>query len=308
MNAFFSDGPQARMLPDNKRLHLHHGPIDLVIEAHGPMDEIKKAYVQAVTAFDNVLGSLSEELPLLRQPWQSDGVNPEGKIAQRMWRAVGRHDGQVFITLMIAVAGAVADHILEALVRNRNLTQAYVNNGGDIALYLDSSQAFKIGICANPNIGTRASHVRILKQHGIGGVATSGWRGRSHSLGIADAVTVLARNAASADVAATLIANAVDVVGSPKIMRLPANELSPDSDLGHRLVTVGVEQLDSLDVQHALDCGCRVAASMIDCGKIEAVYLILQGAMRTINRQSPPQNSTIPNMITSETGLEMTSA
>ena len=31
------------------------------------------------------------------------------------------------------------------------------------------------------------------------GVATSGWRGRSHSLGIADSVTVVARNAAAAD-------------------------------------------------------------------------------------------------------------
>ena len=30
----------------------------------------------------------------------------------------------------------------------------------------------------------------------VRGVATSGWRGRSHSLGIADSVTVLARTAA----------------------------------------------------------------------------------------------------------------
>ena len=37
----------------------------------------------------------------------------------------------------------------------------------------------------------------------VGGIATSGWRGRSQSLGIADAVTVLADTAARADAAAT---------------------------------------------------------------------------------------------------------
>ncbi len=45
----------------------------------------------------------------------------------------------------------------------------------------------------------------------VRGVATSGWRGRSFSLGIADSVTVLAATAAQADAAATVIANAVDV-------------------------------------------------------------------------------------------------
>ena len=47
------------------------------------------------------------------------------------------------------------------------------------------------------------------------GIATSGWRGRSFSLGIADAVTVLAATAAEADAAATMIANAVDLPGHP---------------------------------------------------------------------------------------------
>jgi ApbE superfamily uncharacterized protein (UPF0280 family) len=44
----------------------------------------------------------------------------------------------------------------------------------------------------------------------VRGLATSGWGGRSFSLGIADSVTVLARCAAAADAAATVVANAVD--------------------------------------------------------------------------------------------------
>ena len=69
------------------------------------------------------------------------------------------------------------------------------------------------------------------------GVATSGRHGRSFSLGIADAVTVLARTASQADAAATIIANAVDLPGHPAVRRMPANELQPDSDLGARPVT-----------------------------------------------------------------------
>ena len=37
-----------------------------------------------------------------------------------------------------AVAGAVADEVLQALVHGRGLKRAYVNNGGDIALYTRS--------------------------------------------------------------------------------------------------------------------------------------------------------------------------
>ena len=75
------------------------------------------------------------------------------------------------------------------------------------------------------------------------GIATSGRHGRSFSLGIADAVTVLARTASQADAAATIIANAVDLPGHPAIIRCPANELQPDSDLGARLVTRDVGEL-----------------------------------------------------------------
>jgi len=54
----------------------------------------------------------------------------------------------------------------------------------------------------------------------VRGIATSGWRGRSFSLGIADSVTVLARTAAMADAAATIIANAVDVPDARYIARI----------------------------------------------------------------------------------------
>ena len=87
------------------------------------------------------------------------------------------------------------------------------------------------------------------------GVATSGRHGRSFSLGIADAVTVLAKTAASADAAATIIANAVDLPGHPAIIRRPACELQPDSDLGPRLVTREVGELAGNEIEEALAAG-----------------------------------------------------
>src|SRR5690606_13787972 len=144
-----------------------------------------------------------------------------GDVARRMWRACAPH-AAVFITPMAAVAGAVADEILAAMLRGRPLRKAYVNNGGDIALHLAEDEHFETGIVGNlakPKITAKAS---IESADGIGGIATSGWRGRSFSLGIADSVAVLAPSAAAADAAATIIANAVNV-DHPAIARQRAS-------------------------------------------------------------------------------------
>ena len=95
------------------------------------------------------------------------------------------------------------------------------------------------------------------------GIATSGRHGRSFSLGIADAVTVLARTASQADAAATIIANAVDLPGHPAIVRCPANELQPDSDLGARLVTRDVGALGGKRDRRRAEG--RVAAGRSNC-------------------------------------------
>ena len=107
------------------------------------------------------------------------------------------------------------------------------------------------------------------------GIATSGWRGRSQSLGIADAVTVLADCAAVADAAATLIANAVNGE-HPAIRRLPARSVKQDSDLGELPVTVDVGPLPAATVHSALASGAALAAQLRTRGLIRAAYLALQ--------------------------------
>lgn len=271
-------GPQVHWLQDGKRLHLNHGPIDLIVEAFGEAAECRAAYDQAIERFQTILIELVEELPELRLP--AFFLAPRtfaGPTARRMEAAV-MPLAESFITPMAAVAGSVADEMLSALLAGRRLDRAYVNNGGDSALHIGKGQSMNLAIAGTGN--GLADRLTIRSADGVRGVATSGWRGRSFSLGIADAVTVLARTGAEADAAATLIANAVDLPGNPAIKRIPAQDLVPDSDLGARLVTQAVGMLARGDVERALDNGLAVAEDFRRRGLIAASALFLGGEAR----------------------------
>jgi uncharacterized protein len=257
------------------RLHLQHGPIDVLIECWGDRGEVEAACRQACARFDTILEELVAELPGLRSP--IDGAYPVfgGAVARRMGAAVWPHRG-VFITPMAAVAGSVADELVAALVAGRALRKACVNDGGDIALHLAPGETIALGIVDDPTRPRIDADVRVRAEDATRGAATSGWRGRSQSLGIADAVTVLARTAAAADAAATLVANAVNIE-HPAIRRRPAREVKEDSDLAELPVTIGVDALPEEAVMKALQRGLAAAARMQRAGLLEAAYLSLQG-------------------------------
>jgi len=270
----------ARLLPDGRRLYLSHGPIDLVVEAFGDPAEVHRAYDQAQAVFPAILPTLAEELSLLRRPMDQITDAPNGPVARRMVAACRAH-APAFVTPMAAVAGAVAEYVLAHMVRGRHLSRAYVNNGGDIAVYLGAGQSFTCGLVADLHLPALCGQVSLRAERPARGIATSGRAcsgqgGRSFSLGIADAVTVLADTAAAADVAATLIANAVDLPGHPSVMRTPARDLDPDSDLGARPVTVDLGPLSSGEVHQALRRGEREAARLRWSGLIEAAALLLR--------------------------------
>ncbi|MGO8915688.1 MAG: UPF0280 family protein [Stellaceae bacterium] len=275
-----SGGPARRLLPDGRRLHLQHGPIDLVIEAWGERAEIAAAYAQAWQRFASVLPELVAELALLRRPADPAHPGVDGRVARRMLRACRRHH-PAFLTPMAAVAGAVADEVLAAMLAGRRLAKAYVNNGGDIALHLAPGERLDIGLVADVARPALAGSAGLLADWPVRGVATSGWRGRSFSLGIADAATVLAGDGATADAAATLVANAVDV-DHPAIARSPACALDEASDLGARLVTTGVGALPPALVDEALRRGAVAAAAMRAEGLIFGAVLALHGRLRVV--------------------------
>jgi ApbE superfamily uncharacterized protein (UPF0280 family) len=271
------NGPQAHWLEGGRRLHLNHGPIDLVIEAFGDAEECHAAYHQAVARFETILVELVDELPALRRPASLDPRVFAGPTARRMETAVAPL-AQTFITPMAAVAGSVADEVLAAMLAGCRLDRAYVNNGGDSAIHLGGGQTMVLAIAGTGH--GLSDRVIVRAEDGVRGVATSGWRGRSFSLGIADAVTVLARSGAEADAAATLVANAVDLPGHLAIERLPARDLAPDSDLGDRLVTQDVGPLSAAEIATALDSGRAVAEDFRRRGLIAAAALFLTGQIR----------------------------
>lgn len=264
------------MLADGRRLHLHDGPIDLIIGAEG---EREQAFAAARARFETVLDELAAELPLLRQPV---GPEPRGVTARRMWRATLGLADLGFITPMAAVAGSVAEEVLEAMTAAATLTRAFVNNGGDIALHLAPGTSYEVGLADRPDRPSLFASARIAASDPVRGIATSGWRGRSFSLGIADAVTVLAERASMADAAATVIANAVDLPGHPAVTRVPARDIQPDNDLGERPVTRAVGTLSRNEIAAALAAGVALAERLVGDKRITAAALHLAGETRIV--------------------------
>jgi len=268
---------------DPHRWYFQHGPIDLILQVEGERPVVQQVLADSWERFQSVLPQLVSELNELRRP-VDEQPSLHGPVAVRMLQACVPFAAERFITPMAAVAGAVADELIEAFKRG-GIVRASINNGGDIALHLTGGQRYRIGICANvgePNPLSSASQPAldssfvIVADTPVRGVATSGWRGRSFSLGIADGVTVLAANAASADAAATMIANAVNCEYD-QIVRRPANQLKDDTDLAGRLVTVHVPPLPSALIAEALERGRCEGDHWHRRGLIYAAALFLQG-------------------------------
>ncbi|MDB5894137.1 MAG: hypothetical protein JWQ88_1668 [Rhodoferax sp.] len=284
---------QRNRLPDG-RWHFQHGPMDIVLGAEGEALAVQLAHEAAWQRFFTLLSELAAELKALRQPLPAEGPLPkaggrlDGRVARRMWAACAPYRAS-YITPMAAVAGAVAQELI-ACYHRPGVDRAWVNNGGDIALYLTPGHSVRIGLFADLGVWQQAVAAAAADPQGlrtdaqcevgyespVRGVATSGWRGRSFSLGIADSVTVLAATAAEADAAATVVANAVDVA-HPGIVRRPSNTLRDDSDLGGIAVTVEVPPLPEALVREALAAGLAKAEALRLAGGLWSATLVCQG-------------------------------
>jgi hypothetical protein len=283
-------GPTRARL-DARRWHFQHGPIDLVLEAFGAEGAVAAAYGRAWGRFATILDELVAELPVLRRE-VAQAVGVEGTVARRMVAACMPHR-DAFITPMAAVAGAVAEEVLAAVVQERDVAKAYVNNGGDIALHLGAGESFRVGLVADVDRAARHGQrvavdgaFEITAAMPVRGIATSGWRGRSWSLGIADSVTVLAATAGAADAAATMVANAVNV-DHAAIRRRPASDVDDATDLGGLPVTVDVGALPDDAVAAALEAGVERAEGLLARGLIWGAVLGLQSRVRVVGGVAP---------------------
>ena len=289
---------QAQRKPmDAQRWHFQHGPIDLVISADGDAAALASAHAAAWQRFEQVLPELVQELPLLRQAVSSNATDCplKGPVARRMWQAC-RPFATDFITPMAAVAGSVAQEII-ACYQRPGIARAWVNNGGDIAMHLTPGQSLMVGLYADIarlDVAQLQDQLLLDGQFSVEaampvrGVATSGWRGRSFSMGIADSVTVLARTASQADAAATVIANAVNV-DDARVQRAPAASLKDDSDLGQRLVTINVPPLPPALVLQALQAGLATARALQSEGLIDSALLVCQQQALQTSENAPSE-------------------
>jgi ApbE superfamily uncharacterized protein (UPF0280 family) len=286
--------PVSRFLDDGNpdgRLHLQHGPIDLIIgvddgsSAGGNLSfRRKRAFEVAMARFETILEELVSELAVIRAPARVNATIPTGRVAVRMADAVRPFATRHFITPMAAVAGAVADEIISVMRSAFDVgecpSRMYVNNGGDIALHLDETAEFRIRMA--DEAGMSLGDFAIAGTSRSRGIATSGRGGRSLSMGIADSVTIIAATSAAADAAATIVANAIDLPGHPQIRRARAIDVVDDSDLGERLVVVDCGPMDEPAIDQALSAGALEAERLLDAGLIHRAALFLKNRGRLV--------------------------
>ena len=150
------------------RLHLSDGPIDLVILAEGDADAVERVYEAATERLEGLLAELVAELPRLRCPL-GDRLPPlRGAVARRMAEAAFPFR-DVFVTPMAAVAGAVAEVVLAAMLARAPLRRAYVNDGGDIALHLQEGAHLDIGVVRELSVARPEAYVRIATSDPVRG-------------------------------------------------------------------------------------------------------------------------------------------
>ena len=149
------------------------------------------------------------ERHIARQPAFAESFSPipaspnVAPIVKTMLDAAAAYD----VGPMAAVAGAVAQHVGEGLLRWS--PEVIVENGGDI--YVKMDRPVELGLYAGAD-SPFSGEVRFRvdpKGDGLGVCTSSGTVGHSVSLGRADAVVAIAESAALADAAATAIGNRI---------------------------------------------------------------------------------------------------
>lgn len=260
------------------RVLLDYGPTTMIITARRQgkpyTDAALKGAQRAVTLIDE----LSKRLSLARQTiaeWDQRQVVSCPEVLQHMFAAVKALNEEDF-TPLAAVAGAFSDMVLTTVIAS-GADEAIVNNGGDIAFQLVlTSPPLKVGVVADQSLG-KVTHVLTLPRGMLrGGIATSGFGGRSLTKGVASAVTVISNKGSLADAAATSVANAVSC-DDDSIKRCRAEELEPLTDISGQLVTMSIGKLPPNKVTKALNSGLKRLKELVQARVLTGGIIFVQG-------------------------------
>ena len=273
------------------------GPMTLGISAWRGDGAVPVIAARAASFALKCLGELADFKNYLKLPANSlplDRKVPPVVDAAR--RAAFRLEAG--LTPLAAVAGATADMVADR-ARDLGADKVVVNNGGDIALLLGPGQEALVGLKlpdSEKGKGGMPGRLRVKAGMGIGGVATSGWSGRSFSKGVADLVTVWAESASLADAAATALGNEVRVE-SNAVETAPAASLDPESDLDITPVTKRVGALNPDEICLALENGLEAARIMADRSLIKGCVLVVQGWYSILDTENGLEQGSLPEPV-----------
>ena len=266
-------------------MFLEIGPASLVIqgEKDGKPYEFEKELL--VEKVNSILGEIREYLPVLKQKaYKIKNTKHMPDVPRKMVEAVKAID-EASLTPMAAVAGSVADAMKEFL-KNEGLDLVSVNNGGDISIFNKKGRGLRIDI-GDIHTGESSPYMLNIEQLIDYGLATSGFGGRSFTLGLADIVTVVAATGAVADAAATFICNCTNTE-SDQITRKKASEVDPLTDIPDDNVTIRIGELNEEYILKALENGLDIATNIKKQRHIYDAIIKLQGHMvTTINGDNP---------------------
>jgi ApbE superfamily uncharacterized protein (UPF0280 family) len=235
------------------------GPLHMTVQVSEkgiPLSELAKS---GATFALEILKQQADWLSVIRKRGvhlSVKGTYPE--VVNRMIAATQSLNDPDYSPLA-AVAGAASDMVADYVAR-LGATKIIVNNGGDIAIRLRQGDTATVGLRLNLS---RPHYDYVTEVDRDCGISTSGLGGRSFTLGVADGVAVLARQAAIADAVATFLGNRT-VVNSPKVKRVPAESIYPETDLLGVQVTHSVGALSEGEIATAITMGKREALKLIE--------------------------------------------
>ncbi|MCL6449024.1 MAG: UPF0280 family protein [Armatimonadetes bacterium] len=268
------EGPALKILKEGKVL-LDYGPVTMVIEARKKGSPDRRAAVAAARQAVLLLKEAASWLPVVRVPSGQVDLRPVYPPVVNAMIAAVKATGDPQLTPLAAVAGAIAGFCARK-AREEGADWVTVNNGGDLALVVPPGERIRVGVWEDLT-RTGISHViEVTSQSGIAGIATSGFGGRSFTLGVASAATVLAGTPGIADACATVLGNAVNV-DHPAIVRVPAASIDPETDIPGLLVTKEIGYLPPEAVAAALQNGLAKARELHEKGLILGAVISLRG-------------------------------
>jgi hypothetical protein len=263
-----------QVLPDGTVL-VDYGPMRMFISAFENGKPLVQLAHEGARFAIKVLEDLAKFLSVIKK--KSDGLIIQEAfpdVVRRMIEAT-KMMGESDLTPLAAVAGTSSDVVAD-FIFSRGGTKIIVDNGGDIAIRLREGEVARVGVKTEINAKQPTYLISIDSTMGIGGVATSGFGGRSFTKGIASAATVLSKTAAISDAAATVIGNFTNVE-DPNIMRSIAEKIYPDTDIAGEWVTIEVGKLSEKRIDEAMNRGLSKAYSICQKGLINGAMIALKG-------------------------------